>query len=591
MKYGFFISLILLSLLIAAIAGCGSGNSGNTALSSLAASEECIRCHATTNGISPVTGLNIVDEWKLSTHNSANGAGCRDCHGHANGHPNSCGGCHGGNSPLIAGFQNPDAAGKCNACHGMSASSYPLGAGKKHFDVYTTLDQVGARVSTATYVDSKNTNNCRSCHNPHDNRRRQQHQDWAKSGHGDISAAPWVHYDFKSRGTMTPGATPANTTSADCVRCHTATGYINYVSSGFTDIRSWGVAGDPTKQVLTCNACHEDGKGNAYSYKTRNVAKVTSYYNYSSALTKKLLIGRAYPDLGTSNICMPCHTGREIGDTVKLAAAGNLNFANAGFINSHYLSAGATVFGASGYTFPGRSYDSPSFQHNRIGLGNFLGTGSKGPCVGCHMSSGESHLFESVQTDADGNITAITSTICNGCHSKQSVPQLTATTLQAKKEGFQAALEALSAQLQLRGLYFYGANPYFFTAPYNSSYKEATASPHCTGNLSVKNWQTGGTATYTATFRKGKFNNCSSSTNVSGDPATGLNNMGAAFNYNLLIHEPGAFAHNSNYVKRLIYDSIDWLDNNQLDDSVATTLNALDNSTPYKANAIGYLLP
>jgi hypothetical protein len=39
--------------------------------------------------------------------------------------------------------------------------------------------------------------------------------------------------------------------------------------------------------------------------------------------------------------------------------------------------------------------------------------------------------------------------------------------------------------------------------------------------------------------------------------------MGAAFNLNLLHHDYGAFVHNRFYTKRLIYDSISWLyDNN-----------------------------
>jgi hypothetical protein len=36
--------------------------------------------------------------------------------------------------------------------------------------------------------------------------------------------------------------------------------------------------------------------------------------------------------------------------------------------------------------------------------------------------------------------------------------------------------------------------------------------------------------------------------------------MGAAFNYSLLHHEPGAWAHNRLYAKLLIFDSIDWLE-------------------------------
>lgn len=36
-------------------------------------------------------------------------------------------------------------------------------------------------------------------------------------------------------GTSAP-ASPANTVQDDCVRCHTTTGYRNYVDSEFTDI-------------------------------------------------------------------------------------------------------------------------------------------------------------------------------------------------------------------------------------------------------------------------------------------------------------------------------------------------------------------
>lgn len=47
--------------------------------------------------------------------------------------------------------------------------------------------------------------------------------------------------------------------------------------------------------------------------------------------------------------------------------------------------------------------------------------------------------------------------------------------------------------------------------------------------------------------------------------------MGAAFNYNLLYHDPGGYAHNRVYVKRLIFDSIDFIDNGVLDGTIAVT--------------------
>ena len=68
--------------------------------------------------------------------------------------------------------------------------------------------------------------------------------------------------------------------------------------------------------------------------------------------------------------------------------------------------------------------------------------------------------------------------------------------------------------------------------------------------------------------------------------------MGAAFNFNLLEHDPGGYVHNRMYVKRLIYDSLDWLDDGVMNYSVGATLDALDPVTySYKAEAMTYLLP
>jgi hypothetical protein len=66
--------------------------------------------------------------------------------------------------------------------------------------------------------------------------------------------------------------------------------------------------------------------------------------------------------------------------------------------------------------------------------------------------------------------------------------------------------------------------------------------------------------------------------------------MGAAYNFNLLEHDPGAYVHNRMYTKRLIYDSIDWADDNDMNYSVGATLDALVPST-MKTEAMTYLLP
>jgi hypothetical protein len=51
--------------------------------------------------------------------------------------------------------------------------------------------------------------------------------------------------------------------------------------------------------------------------------------------------------------------------------------------------------------------------------------------------------------------------------------------------------------------------------------------------------------------------------------------MGAAFNLNLLFRDYGGFAHNDLYAKRLIFDSIDWLDDS-VEYSAGQTIYAAD---------------
>ncbi len=46
---------------------------------------------------------------------------------------------------------------------------------------------------------------------------------------------------------------------------------------------------------------------------------------------------------------------------------------------------------------------------------------------------------------------------------------------------------------------------------------------------------------------------------------------GAFQNYKYMTDEPGAYAHNRFYAKRLIFDSIDWLDNGVLDGTINLT--------------------
>ncbi len=356
---------------------------------------------------------------------------------------------------------------------------------------------------------------CRNCHNQHiaDNTRNRQ---WAESGHAEKTAlGAWAHYNWSGR--------------ADCQRCHTTSGVIAFTDANRTGTDySAPLEEDPLwkPEMLQCRGCHSDNTG-----KIRNPGPITTEYTNAPY---------TYPDIDESNICMACHTARESGESINNSTD---NFSDKGFINSHYLTAGGTLFTVTGYEFSGSDYSNNSFyQHNQIGVNAFTGTGTRGPCIGCHLSSPEKHLFLPVKRDENGNITTLTSTICVNCHSGDFV--FTAESLNEIKNSLHEALEALEVQLENSGYTFLGGYPYFAN----------------------RDW-----------------------TSVA-DPS-GRNNMGAAFNFNLLEHDPGAYAHNSFYTKRLIYDSIDWLDDNKLNDSVAVTLDsALHSGTDYQEGAKSYIL-
>lgn len=523
MKNPRYLAVLLMALALPALAGCGSNNREAEAASSVAFKESaaCIGCHAD-NKISPVTGRKIVAEWQAGAHNTGSGAACADCH-EPNGHPN-------GGSVT----RTPDNA-VCLECHKQSDPKL-----KAHFVNYTTAYTGGApdektslgtpgasKYATASYVSGEDgKKQCVVCHNPHDNSSLLQvNRDWAKSGHADTEALPFVKYRFKE---VAFGALN------ECRRCHTSTGFVYYVGNNNTIMPTADFKNSKRNDVIGCKTCHVD-----YSWKRRALGAVTATYVGGVAGSTPDVV--AYPDAGESNICLNCHVGRESGNAIK-GLPSTVNFANKGFENSHYLTAGGTLFAESGYEFAGRDYTSAkTVAHRNIGIS--AGRSGKGPCVDCHMSNSGNHKFQPVAKDENGKVTSIVSTVCATCHT--GAYALSADFINGEKESFKAALDILKAKLADRNFFFREKNTYFYK----------TADSLAATNY-VTNWVSAGDAS-------------------ANGRATGEPNMGAAFNYNLLKHDPGAFAHNTKYTRQLIYDSIDWIDDNTLNDSVAATIDAL----------------
>jgi hypothetical protein len=567
---------ILLMLPMVLLSGCGETAPSSLPASTLEASTACIDCHTFH---SPGSGALIAEEWKSSRHNTeisgkqvpGFGAGCRDCHEPIAGHGDKkvCGAqCHGG-GPVIPIDQqvvmNPDQQQKCNKCHGLNFPDDPmLKFSPQHFGNLTaSTNNTSYR---ASYVSSQYVGNCRKCHNPHaliarDAAGKSIHAQWAESGKGNPRSGPFSRFEFKTRGTDQPVATSFENY---CVRCHTTTGYINYVTSGFNDQHAWGAATDKTKQMIACNACHDDGNGRAYGFRVRKVPPVRVYYNISSTTRKPLSTRlrlnntpRFYPDAAASNVCVPCHAGRGIGQLIKDAMTATdpvkgttVSFRDLSRISAHDFAGAATLFRKDGYEYEGRDYDSSAsgFQHDRVGMNGFNGTGTSGPCITCHLKSAESHSFLAVRFDETTHaITGILSRTCARCHNGTNplAPVWTVDSLQAKKSGFRAALAMLSRLLDSKSPSVASITTNWF-APYSTTSQGSSKQQH------------------------------------------GANTMGAFFNFDTLKNDWGAYAHNDLYAKRLIFDSIDWIFDGKPDlttDSGARVETAINSVTlPTKSN-------
>jgi hypothetical protein len=60
--------------------------------------------------------------------------------------------------------------------------------------------------------------------------------------------------------------------------------------------------------------------------------------------------------------------------------------------------------------------------------------------------------------------------------------------------------------------------------------------------------------------------------------------MGACYNLNLMARDPGGYLHARTYVQRLVYDSLDYLDNNLMDYSALTSSRALNPAVYHGTN-------
>lgn len=508
---------------------------------------------------------------------------------------------------------------------------------------YTGSQSANVNDITGYSMDFSHDRVCIDCHNPHGP--ADINREWAQSKHADTTAAgAWAHYNWSCNGSSSTGCGTSSAGSPNdrrmCARCHTTTGFAAFTDalrSGDSELAGLISEGSVTlidassdwkPEMLKCNGCHTNYQG-----ELRNPGAYTASYDYSTDGVSAVA-SHSYADASSSNVCIPCHSGRQNGDSLKnmlFSDETTTSFSNLSFIDPHYLTAAGTVYTATGYGY-GRTYANPgTYKHDKIGSASVSNTGSGGSCVGCHMyrtGGSPSHLYRSVNIDDAGEVTGIVSEVCYECHAGSS--SSLAAIVENERIEYEDALAALITALDRKGMSFRSSFPYIYrqriatgtievlagsptvtatgadfvsagtstssSAPdYFRAEVEAKAYKiidFTTDTLTLSEAFTGPSKTNSnyVVMRSGR-SNAVKDWLFGGSQSDGRNNMGAAFNLQLLEHEPGAYIHNSKYTKRLIYDSIDWVDDGSLNYSTGVRLDSLPAETTYREGAMNYLLP
>lgn len=567
----------------------------------------CGQCHDTIHAMNPVNpeGENIYSDYLASKHGKGptaaqTAAPCIKCHTDEGGRmykdihtaadlanvlpleaasPIQCRTCHNAHNPdklLLAATASESAQyNTCTNCHQRHDAqvgdlishdvSWTRVISSTHYDNPATpcdSDPLTLSIIEGYNLDPTSDRVCLDCHNVH-SADITINQQWARSGHGgrilsaketaaagqadntsaevnavraagalDVDNA-FAHYDWDSTTKLSAGVVVKD--RADCQMCHTATGNKNFLTNqaaynpsnnDFSYLAGWSkdalsglVTPSGQNELLYCWSCHTDNSGTL-----RTPGAITLAYTVDG-------VKPALPDQGNSNVCINCHSGR--GNMDSLVAPASVNPAGAAVAVSssatktHYLAAGATIFQAKtkiGYMYssPANYADMSFFKHNTLG------------CAECHMSSNNSHSYGVVEKDGNGVITAITSTRCVKCHTGEHALFVGASLLGQVADIWdgsaavpttvtQAMVDAAVAELEHEAHGYHDALAALADALTSAGTPPQAAYPYFSG------------------------------------AATDQGHSGAIHNYSYLHHEPGAYAHNRYYAKRLIFDSIDWL--------------------------------
>ncbi len=330
---------------------------------------------------------------------------------------------------------------------------------------------------------------------------------WASSGHNAVDAEAFNHWT-----ASTPPEVPTS-----CAKCHTSQGFLDFAGADGSEVGKVDAAVPAPAGTIQCATCHNAA-----------AQALTSVTFPSGKVVETSAPGEA--------ICMTCHQGRESKvsvdkqiadfavtdvDAVVAPVTKDGKEVKFGFRNVHYFAAGATFYGSQaqmGYEYDGKSYD-VKFTH----------TEGIDTCTACH----------------DQHATAVRVEKCGMCHEgvetvedlqKIRMPQASTKDYNGNgdvTEGIAAEIAGLQATL-LTSMQTYA--------------NEVTKTPITYDGATYPYFLVAGPDGQPAKDDKGA---------AIGYNAWSARLLKAAYNYQVSVKDPGAFAHNGKYIIELLYDSIE----------------------------------
>ena len=283
-----------------------------------------------------------------------------------------------------------------------------------------------------------------------------------------------------------------------CAVCHSTTGVVDYLAAPQEKVAAIPHS-VPIGTTIECAACHNENAAALDSVLFPNGQKIS------------------VPN--SSAICTVCHQGRNSMDQVDARVAGlgeDEVSPELPFVNIHYAAAASTKFGnlaRGGYQYAGREY-----------AGLFDHVAGLDTCVSCH---GPHETRVKIET-------------CTACHAGATdFREIRTTPLDILGDGnTSAGIGAVVAQMHTR--------------------LEDAIKAYATAVL-------GADIAYSPTAYPYFFNDLDGNGNAGPDEAVSANAykswtprlLRAAYNYQFVAKDHGAFAHNPHYVLQLMIDSIE----------------------------------